>query len=114
VNNANEKALRLARAGEFLTRGRLRAWTVRSIDGQKALIHLSYIKEGEIDATVICLDVCGRADLDMVADHMNGQAGVGNHVVDGLTNIYGMRAPMDSMLAVTSSGVVPPITQSRH
>lgn len=114
MNDANANALRLARVAEAETRGRLRAWTVRSIDGQKALINLSYIDEGEIAATVICVDDCGRADLDMVAGHMNEQAGVGAHLVEALASIYGKRAPLASMLGVTQSGGLPPGTLSRH
>jgi hypothetical protein len=98
LNDANETALKLARGAEPETRGRLRAWTVRDVDGYPALINLSFIEEGEVAASVIWVDRFRLADLDLVAGHMNSEAGVGETMVAALISQYSCKAAMSSML----------------
>ncbi|MDF9778831.1 hypothetical protein [Pseudomonas baetica] len=98
LNDANETALKLARRAEPETRGRLRAWTVRDVDGCPALINLSYIEEGEVAASVIWVDRFRLADLDMVAGHMNTEAGVGDTMMAALISRYSSKAATASML----------------
>ncbi|MHC5194940.1 hypothetical protein ACYSUW_14395 [Pseudomonas frederiksbergensis] len=98
MNDANETALKLARKAEPETRGRLRAWMVRVLDGYPTLINLSYIEEGEVVASVIWIDRLRLADLDMVAGHMNAEVGVGDTMVDMLTSQYANKAALTSIL----------------
>lgn len=103
MNDANETALKLARRDEPNTRGRLRAWAVRDVDGCPALINLSYIEEGEVAASVIWVDRLRLAELDMVAGHMNSEAGVGATMVEALISQYAQNAAMASMLQAAPS-----------
>lgn len=98
MNDANETALKLAREAEPETRGRLRAWTVRDVDGCPSLINLSFIEEGNVAASVIWRDRFRLADLDMVAGHMNSEVGVGDTMVTALISQYECKAAMNSIL----------------
>lgn len=98
MNDANETALKLAREAEPETRGRLRAWTVRDVDGCPSLINLSFIGEGNVAASVIWFDRFRLADLDMVAGHMNSEAGVSDIMVAALISQYESKAAMTSVL----------------
>ncbi|MGE8063945.1 hypothetical protein [Pseudomonas sp. NPDC089569] len=98
MNDANETALKIARSAEPSTRNRLRAWTVREVDGSPALVNLSYTEEGEVEASVIWVDHLQRADLTMIAAHMNSEAGVGVTMVESLISQYASRAASRSLL----------------
>jgi hypothetical protein len=98
MNDANETALKLARKAEPDTAGRLRAWTVLPLDGCQALVNLSYIKEGDVAASVIWFDQNNCADLEMVAGYMNARSGVGEIMIEGLLSGYRKSAPVDSLL----------------
>ncbi|MBM5458770.1 hypothetical protein H8F21_14475 [Pseudomonas sp. P66] len=98
MNIAYQQAITLARSAEQSIRNRMRGWAVIEVASATTLISLAYIDEGVVDARVIWQGLDTQGAMQLVADHMNENAGAGRELVSALVNAYHLGAPKSGLL----------------
>lgn len=90
MSNVYEKALAAARRAEAGLGNCMHGWAVLEEAGEKAaaLIVLSYVRGGEVDASVVWSGEDPNGAMPLLARHLNEKAGAGPEFVQALLNVY--------------------------
>ncbi|RMM39509.1 hypothetical protein QO021_30115 (plasmid) [Pseudomonas amygdali pv. lachrymans] len=99
--NAYQEAISSARRSGAVQENRLHGWAAIKAEGDTALINFFYVEGGQVNAEVVWMGVDPQDSMDLVAHHLNCQAGAGLELVQMLMNVYQSSGVSGSLLSVT-------------
>lgn len=86
--NAYQQAINSARRAGFTLQNRLHGWAAIKEGIDTALVSFLYIEGGQVSAQIVWCGPDPRDSMDLVAHHLNSQAGAGSELVQMLIDVY--------------------------
>jgi len=96
--NAYHQAISSARQAGFALQNRLHGWAAIKEGIDTVLVSFFYIEGGQVSAQIVWSGPDPRDSMDLVAHHLNGQAGAGSELVQMLIDVYQASGDSDTLL----------------
>lgn len=86
--NPYHQAISSARRVEFTLQNRLHGWAAIKEGSETALVSFFFVEGGKVGAQIVWSGIDPRDSMELVAHHLNSQAGAGSELVQRLIDVY--------------------------
>lgn len=86
--NAYQEAISSARRAGSALQNRLHGWAAIKGGIDAALVSFFYVEGGQVSAQIVWSGPDPRDSMELVAHHLNSQAGAGSELVQMLIDVY--------------------------